>query len=113
MSIFSRLFPEKKIAPNKISVYLNADFKQSIEVDDQQVGQYLEQEGTADSKEFIFLLVKNKKGNILLKRKLNKYEKFSEALAEVDPECKGFFIMGYTSHFKGDPEKPIPIMTNV
>lgn len=113
MSIFARFFAEKKATSNKISVYLNTDFKQSIEIDDQQVGQYLEQEGNADTKEFIFLLVKNKKGLIMLKRKLNKSEKFSEALAEVDPECKGFFIMGYTSHLKGDSEKPIPIMTNV
>jgi len=38
--------PEKKGPPsNKIVVYLNTDFKQAIEVEDQPVGRYLESGG--------------------------------------------------------------------
>lgn len=47
MSLWSRIFTstERKGPSNKIVVFLNTDFKQSIEVDDQPVGRYLESAG--------------------------------------------------------------------
>jgi hypothetical protein len=56
--------------------------------------------GGTESKEFIFLLVKNKKGNIILKRKLNRYERFLQVLEGLDLESKGYLVMGYNTHFR-------------
>ena len=80
MNLLSRMFrtTEKKGPTNKIVVYLNSDFKQAIEVEDQPVSRYLES-GVGEGK-YIFLLVKNKKDSVILKRKLNGYEQFSLVL---------------------------------
>ena len=68
--MFSRFFSRKKQpASSKLILYLNPDFKQEIEVEDQVVGQYLE--STEEAKEYIFLLVKDKNKETVLKRKLN------------------------------------------
>jgi hypothetical protein len=42
MNLIDRIFSSKKDASNKILIYLNTDFKQSIEVEDQPVRNYLE-----------------------------------------------------------------------
>lgn len=42
MNVFSRIFNRKKTnTSSKLALYLNADFKQSIEVEDQEVGSYI------------------------------------------------------------------------
>ena len=95
--MLSRIFSKSKpSAPStKLSLYLNSDFKQSIEIEDQEVGAYLS--SSEEAKEYIFLLIKDKKDNTLLKRKLNLHERFSEVLASVEPLHRGYLVMGYDS----------------
>jgi len=58
-------------------------------------------------------MVKNKKDSIVLKRKLNRYEKLSQVLQTVDLDCRGFLIMGYNTAFRNELERSVPVMSTV
>lgn len=72
MRLFDKWFQSKKITSNKISLFLGTDFTKCIEAEDQTLEQYLSS-NSADSHQYVFLLVKNKKNQIILKRKLNRF----------------------------------------
>lgn len=34
-------------------------------------------------------------------------------MQSIDPDCRGFLIMGYNTHFRNDPERSVTVMSNV
>lgn len=80
MSFLKKLFSSSgtpKEKNNAILIYLDADLKKSIEAKDQSVKEY-EMVSNFEEDQFLYLMVLSKKtAEVILKRKLNKFERFS------------------------------------
>jgi hypothetical protein len=97
MSFLRKLFsstPAREPRTDALAIYLDADLKKSIEAKDQLVRDY-ETENNFDEDQFLYLLVVSRKGGeVLLKRRLNGYERLGECCRSGSEEQRLFVIVG-------------------
>lgn len=116
MNIFKKLFSNtsSKEKSNALLIYLDADLKKSIEAKDQTVKDY-ETENNFDEDQFLYIMILNKRSNeLVLKRKLNGFEKLGECAQPPAEEFKIFTIVGYGSERSTIPRisSQLPLVDN-
>ena len=96
--LFSSKLPSRKRKNSEIQIFVDADCKRSIETINQTVENYLV-ENQFEGDQFLYVAVKNRKtGENALKRKLLRFETFSDVLAQLTTEDhKAFIIIGYNT----------------
>ena len=97
MKLFKRLFDAgHKEQANCIMIYLDSELKKSLETKDQTAKEYA-LENNFEEDQFLYMMVRGKKnGEIVLKRRINSFERLSECLYSSE-EHKTYIVVGYGS----------------